>query len=92
MVALYLIYPGRSCRGVRVEGNHIPDPFMQMVPMLAGLHQKLMCLRLRCGNAVVAFQLSNLLQVTGNPLSGQVSQSAQWAVSSILYAFVAMCD
>lgn len=65
---------------------------MLMVPMLVGLHQKLMCLRHRCGNPVVAFQLPNLFQVTGKPLSGQVSQSAQWAVSSILYAFVAMCD
>lgn len=71
-----------ACRGVLARANRILDPFMPTVHTLDAPHLKSMSLKLRCARIIA--NLSTILtlpQISGDPLSGQVSQSSQWAVS-----------
>jgi hypothetical protein len=87
--ALSLFFLDNACPDVLVRVNRILVRCMQMGPSLAVLRQKSTSSKLRYIKNVAYPVSANILprQVSGKPLKGQVSQSAQWAVNSfILYS------
>ena len=69
--------------------NRILGLYTRMAHMLVVLLLKSISSRPRYVNSIscVIYNADPTIQVTGNPLSGQVSQSGQWAVSIVFGPF-----